>query len=90
MPRETIDTATTMSLDQAPLDAIATVVELTSEGAERRRMLDLGIVPGTRIEVALKNPLGDPTGYRVRGAVVALRRDQARRILITLEGDIAG
>jgi len=51
---------------------------------ERRRMLDLGIVPGTRIEVALRNPLGDPTGYRVRGSVVALRREQARRIQVKL------
>lgn len=46
-------------------------------GAERRRLLDLGFVPGTEIEVDLVSPMGDPTAYRVRGAVVALRREQA-------------
>ena len=49
-------------------------------GAERRRLLDLGFVPGTEIEVDLVSPMGDPTAYRVRGAVVALRREQAELI----------
>jgi len=46
-------------------------------GPERRRLLDLGFVPGTLVEVDMVSPAGDPTAYRVRGAVVALRRDQA-------------
>ena len=49
-------------------------------GAERRRLLDLGFVPGTEIEVDLVSPMGDPIAYRVRGAVVALRREQAELI----------
>jgi DtxR family Mn-dependent transcriptional regulator len=51
-------------------------------GAERRRLLDLGFVPGTMIEVDLVSPAGDPTAYRVRGTVIALRREQARLIRI--------
>jgi len=51
-------------------------------GAERRRLLDLGFVPGTLIEVELVSPVGDPTAYRVRGTVIALRREQARLIRI--------
>jgi DtxR family Mn-dependent transcriptional regulator len=51
-------------------------------GAERRRLLDLGFVPGTMIEVELVSPAGDPTAYRVRGTVIALRREQARLIHI--------
>lgn len=47
--------------------------------------MDLGILPGARIEVELQNPLGDPTAYRIRGAVIALRRTQAHQIHITLE-----
>jgi len=46
-------------------------------GPERRRLLDLGFVPGTAVEVELVSPAGDPTAYRVRGSVVALRREQA-------------
>lgn len=49
---------------------------------ERRRLLDLGFVPGTRVEIDMVSPAGDPTAYRVRGTVVALRREQARLIRV--------
>jgi DtxR family transcriptional regulator, Mn-dependent transcriptional regulator len=50
--------------------------------AERRRFLDLGLVPGTVVEAELRSPSGDPTAYRVRGAAIALRREQADMIQI--------
>jgi len=50
--------------------------------AERRRMMDLGLLPGTVVEAELRGPSGDPTGYRIRGAVIALRRDQADHIRV--------
>lgn len=59
------------------------VVDLRNRGLERRRMMDLGIVPGTTVVAEMRSPLGDPVAYRVRGALVALRRDQAKLILIT-------
>jgi len=52
-------------------------------GAERRRLLDLGFVPGTTIEAEMASPGGDPMAYRVRETTVALRREQARLIRIT-------
>jgi DtxR family transcriptional regulator, Mn-dependent transcriptional regulator len=52
-------------------------------GAERRRLLDLGFVPGTAIEVEMVSPGGDPTAYRLRGTVIALRRIQAGLIRIS-------
>lgn len=51
-------------------------------GGERRRLLDLGLVPGTSIAREFDSMLGSPTAYRVRGAVIALRREQAARIFI--------
>jgi DtxR family Mn-dependent transcriptional regulator len=62
----------------------ARVVEISPacRGPERRRLLDLGFVPGTLVEVELVSPAGDPTAYRLRGSVVALRREQARFIRI--------
>lgn len=51
-------------------------------GAERRRLLDLGFVPGTVLEVEMVSPTGDPVAYRVRGTVIALRRSQAAHIRI--------
>jgi len=52
-------------------------------GPERRRLLDLGFVPGTRVEIEMVSPSGDPTAYRVRGSVVALRREQANLIRVS-------
>jgi DtxR family transcriptional regulator, Mn-dependent transcriptional regulator len=51
-------------------------------GAARRRMMDLGILPGTTIMVELRSPNGDPTAYRVREALIALRAEQAQLIRV--------
>lgn len=51
-------------------------------GRERRRLLDLGLVAGTRIERDFDSMLGSPTAYRVLGATVALRKEQADRIFV--------
>ncbi len=52
------------------------------QGPQRRRLLDLGVVPGTRITARLRSASGDPVGYEIRGALIALRREQAERILV--------
>jgi DtxR family Mn-dependent transcriptional regulator len=51
-------------------------------GAERRRLLDLGVVPGTAIRCAFASPFGSPRSYEIRGAMIALRDYQADRILV--------
>jgi DtxR family Mn-dependent transcriptional regulator len=57
-------------------------VSRSCRGLERRRLMDLGILPGTTIEAELRGPSGDPTAYRVRGALIALRREQSELIYI--------
>ncbi len=52
------------------------------QGFTRRRLLDLGLTPGARITAELPSMLGDPVAYRVRGTLIALRRDQAEHVLI--------
>ncbi len=54
-------------------------------GADRRRMMDLGILPGTMIDVEMTSPSGDPTAYKVRGALIALRKEQAKLIRVESE-----
>jgi Fe2+ transport system protein FeoA len=71
-----------MTLHDLPLNQTGIVTALHCTGAERRRMLDLGILPGTQVEVEMGNPLGDPQAYRVRSTVVALRRKQAQLVEI--------
>jgi DtxR family transcriptional regulator, Mn-dependent transcriptional regulator len=51
-------------------------------GQQRRRMMDLGIVPGTVIVPEMESFSGDPIAYRVRGTLVALRREQAEQIIV--------
>jgi len=51
-------------------------------GSERRRLLDLGLLPGTIVTAELASPQGDPKAYRVRDALIALRAEQADRISI--------
>lgn len=62
--------------------AIVAAIAPTCRGAERRRLLDLGILPGTQIEAALASPSGNPVAYRIRGSLIALRHDQAEHIQI--------
>jgi DtxR family Mn-dependent transcriptional regulator len=52
------------------------------QGFTRRRFLDLGLTPGTAIAPELRNFFGDPRGYRVRGTLIALRKEQAAQIWV--------
>jgi len=49
-------------------------------GNIKRRMLDLGIIEGTKIKPVLCSPLGDPTAYEVRGMMLSLREEDSRNI----------
>ncbi|MGI6176279.1 MAG: FeoA family protein [Christensenellales bacterium] len=62
--------------------AKATVERLLNTGAIRRRLLDIGLVEGTGVQCLQKSPSGDPTAYLIRGAVIALRAEDAQNILI--------
>lgn len=57
---------------------------LLMNGLQRRRILDLGFVPGSEVEVQMVSPLRDPIAYNVRGATIALRRTEALNILVEL------
>jgi len=66
----------------------ARVVAISSacQGTQRRRLLDLGVVRGTEITAEFASAAGDPMAYRIRGALVALRREQASWILVERVG----
>jgi len=71
-------------LSDMPVGGEAVVYALAPSciGPERRRLLDLGVVPGTRIRCEFASPFGSPRSYDIRGALIALRDHQAERILI--------
>lgn len=70
------------SLSEIPVGSHALVTGINAEGLTRRRLLDLGLVPGTRVEVVRRSPLGDPVAYNIRGALIALRREEASRVSV--------
>lgn len=73
---------TYLSLNTLPIGSKCKVLSLTTSGGERRRMLDLGIISGTTIEALQKSPSGDPIAYAIRGAVIALREEDAQKIIV--------
>ncbi len=57
---------------------------VTSISGENRRLRDLGLIEGTKVKCVLKSPLGDPAAYKIRGAVVAIRREDAADIKVVV------
>lgn len=71
-----------MPLSFLPVGRKARVKALKSNGISRRRLLDLGLISDTVIEALQKSPSGDPVAYLVRGAVIALRSEEASKIIV--------
>ncbi|HBW38783.1 FeoA family protein [Desulfosporosinus sp. BICA1-9] len=62
--------------------SVCEIVSLELSGLLRRRILDLGIVPGTLIRCIRRGPSGDPTAYLVRETLIALRREDTAQIFV--------
>jgi DtxR family Mn-dependent transcriptional regulator len=78
-----LDSSVGRLVDLAPgAEAVIHSLSPACTGAERRRLLDLGLVPGTNIRCEFTSPFGSPRAYFLRGTLVALRREQADRILV--------
>lgn len=61
------------------------VRRLMLAGAMRRRLLDIGLIEGTWVECLGHSPCGDPSAYRIRGAVIAIRAEDGRKVLMDRE-----
>jgi len=62
--------------------AVVSAIEPALQGFTRRRLLDLGLTPGAVVTRETASLFGDPVAYRVRGSLIALRREQARHVII--------
>lgn len=56
------------------------ITEVKGEGALRHRLLEMGIIPGTMIEITKKAPLGDPIQIHIRGYELSIRKEDAAYI----------
>ena len=84
LPASEIARANAVPLAVLTQDQRGEIVSLDDavQGFTRRRFLDLGLTPGTMIYPELGNFFGDPRAYRVRGTLIALRKDQAAQIWV--------
>ena len=69
-----------MTLDKLPLGQEAVITAVGGEGALRCRLLDMGLIPKTKVRVEKIAPLGDPLELRVRGYSLSLRKEDAGKI----------
>ena len=60
----------------------ARITEIGGEGDALRRLMDLGLIRGTAVEVVRTAPLGDPIEVRLRGFMLTLRRAEAEHITV--------
>lgn len=58
------------------------VTSIAIDGLLRRRLLDLGVVPDSVVEVIRVSPAGDPTAYLIKGSLIGLRKSEANNILV--------
>ena len=69
-----------MTLDELRIGGSAVIKTVNGEGALRLRLLDMGLIPGTRVSMIKIAPMGDPMEIMVRGYELTLRREDAAKI----------
>lgn len=72
-----------LSLTDIPLRSPCQVHNLEAKGLTRRRLLDLGLVPGTIVTKLRKSPIGDPSAFSIRGATIALRKEEGKCVIVS-------
>lgn len=73
-----------MTLADARLGEILTIEGIGGRGAFRRRLLEMGLLPGTPVTVKSVAPLGDPIELLVRGASLSIRKEEAATVNVTV------
>ena len=75
-----------MTLDQLPSGRGGTILECRGDDELSQRLMEMGLMPGERIERIGTAPLGDPIEYRLHGTRLCLRRTEAARVVVEAEG----
>jgi Fe2+ transport system protein FeoA len=63
------------------------IIRVSGDDPTRRRIMDMGIVKGTEIEVVRSAPLGDPVEFLLKGYNLTLRRNEAENVFVEVKGD---
>jgi ferrous iron transport protein A len=74
-----------LPLSQLPNGETGRVAHLAVDGLIRRHLMDLGLVIGSHVVAVRRSPSGDPAAFNIRGAIIALRNEDAGRILVHID-----
>ena len=74
-----------MTLAEMAVGHSGTILSVGGEGTLRLRLLDMGLIPRTRVTVQKIAPLGDPVEIRVRGSMISVRKDEAAFMQVEAE-----
>ena len=74
-----------MTLEELPIGKRAAITAVGGEGILRCRLLDMGLIPKTAVEVRKVAPMGDPLEIRIRGYELTIRREDAAKIEVKPE-----
>ena len=74
-----------MTLNNLPIGDEAIITKVGGEGALRCRLLDMGIIPKTKVKVQKVAPMGDPLEIRLRGYELTIRKEDAEKIEVEVE-----
>ena len=76
-----------MTLDKLPIGETAVITKVGGEGILRCRLLDMGLIPKTAVQVRKVAPMGDPIELQLRGYALTIRKEDARKIEVEREGE---
>ena len=71
-----------MNLNELPLNQNGIIKGIECKGIIKRRLLDLGLINGTKIKPVLVSPSRDPRAFQVRGSIIAIRKEEAEKIYL--------
>jgi len=74
-----------MTLDELPIRTKAIIASIGGEGELRCRLLDMGLIPKTRVEIIKVAPMGDPIELEIRGYTLTIRKEDAAKIEVVEE-----
>ena len=76
-----------MRLDNINLNDYVTIINVFGDTSIKRRLLDLGFIPGEEVACVLISPFQDPKAYLIHSNIIALRNKDARNIEVYYEGN---
>lgn len=71
-----------ITLDNLKIGKSAKVLKINNIGSIRRRIMDIGLTEGTIITAELASLFNDPIAYRIRNALIAIRKDDSKNIIV--------